>query len=585
MNYITPGSITFIPDLDYAATGAITLSSSVAFSFESTYDTDFLWGVEGEAAKDLESSWNVGSGEYYWYRVEGTCEKISCDNLGVRYEGCRGTFLNTVAARNLSELCDKLKAPSNNPPVVVKINSIKKYSRPVLRAAGEPECNTLDDQDFCQVLECADYCLSEIVVERIAIQMKVVDYIREHLPQGGLSLGGYSELDRRRIYEPPGSEVSVYGGAVSSFRPCFYPSGSVALSSRVKFALSHYEFPFVGTLAVGGFSRFVSPSWNYRFSGGFEVDAPIDVLRTFSSTLQVEMSGSCVFFVNRRFRSSGSVEVLGVIAGARSPSFNYSPSGSIFLEGGIDIQDLGTIIVNSALVASVFDITSDINELEYSSTLTISDQTISPSCGCGPIGLALPLSHNLGNSLILSNFLKSNASTLASSISMAYKSNDKSWRSVQHLSGRGRDGVSLEDWSVFFSLTCLTDIWQLAFLARAYNRLQDEDVCTKLILNMPADAICSDNKIATDIRVNINSGELVVAKGKQISVVSPARPVAVKTRGVSVTVDGIFNDYVIYYDNLGLFKDSYWSSVPFEIKIDPAIRLDMPTMDLNPIFR
>jgi hypothetical protein len=102
---------------------------------------------------------------------------------------------------------------------------------------------------------------------------------------------------------------------------------------------------------------------------------------------------------------------------------------------------------------------------------------------------------------------------------------------------------------------------------------------------MPADAICSDNKIATDIRVNINSGELVVAKGKQISVVSPARPVAVKTRGVSVTVDGIFNDYVIYYDNLGLFKDSYWGSVPFEIKIDPAIRPDMPTMDLNPIFR
>jgi len=592
MNYITPGSITFIPDLDYTATGSIALSSSAVFSVESTFDADFLWGIDGLAAADLESSWGVGSGEYYWYRVEGTCEKISCDNSGVSYNGCKGTFLNTVAARNLSELCDKLKAPSNNPPVVVKIKSIKKYSRPVFRAEGEPECNTLADQDFCQVLECADYCLSESVVDNIFMHMRVVDYIREYSPRGGIVVGGSSELDRRRTYDPAGTSILLSGASSVLLRPFFYPSGSVSLSSKSRFESSRYGFDSGGSVSVRGASRAVSPNWNYTFSGGVAVDAPISVLRNFSSTLQIQMSGSCGLFLRGRFRPSGSVEVYGVIEGVRSPGFDYSSAGGMSLggflgldDGSINFQDLGTILINSALIISAFDLTSDINEIQYSSTLTISDQTINPSCGCGPIGLSLPLSHNLGNSLVLSNFLKSNSIDLGSSVSMAYKSSDKSWRSVQHISGRGRDGVSLEDWSVFFSLTCLTDVWRLSFLARAYNRFQNEDVCTKLILNMPADSICSDNTIATDIRVNINSGELVIAKGKQISVVSPARPVAVRPRGVNVTVDGISNDYVIYYDNLGLFKDSYWSSVPFEIKIDPAISLDMPLMNLNPIFR
>ena len=589
---IIPGSITFIPDLDYTATGSISISSSTDFVADSAYDADFSWTIEGVAAKDLDSSWSVGSGEYYWYRVEGVCEKISCDNNGVKYDGCKGVFLTTVAARSVSELCEKLKAPSNTPSVVTKIKSIKKYSRPVMRAAGEPECNTLSDQDFCQVLECADYCLSESVVDQIVLSMWVVDSIKEYSARGGVFVSGSSELDRLRIYNPEGSEISLYGNSDHFITASFYSSGSMHMSGKSRFAISHRDFISGGSVSLGGAARFVSPRWTYVFSGGIEVDAPIDVLRTFSSTLSVEVSGSSSLFVSGRFVPSGSVEVYGVVERVGSPIFNYSGRGGPSLEGALsssdgslNFQDLGTVFIESALVASVFGLASDINDFQYSSTLTISDQTISPACGCGPIGLSLPLSHNLGNSFVLSNFLNSNSLSLDNLISMGYKSVDRSWRSVTHFSGRGKDGVSLEDWSLFFSLACLTDTWRLSFIARAYNRSSDEDISTKLILNMPADAICSDNKIATDIRVYINSGELVISKGKQISAVTPARTVTSRPAGVSVTVDGSSNDYVLYYDNLGLFKNSYWTSVPFEIKIDPAIKYNMPLMNLNPIFR
>jgi len=96
-----------------------------------------------------------------WYRVEGECGEVTCDEFGIEHRNCnRMTFVTTVSARSLAELCDTLANPSLNAPVGTKISSIKRYSRPMYRDQIEPgQCNVLGDLEFCQIPECMDYCV------------------------------------------------------------------------------------------------------------------------------------------------------------------------------------------------------------------------------------------------------------------------------------------------------------------------------------------------------------------------------------------------------------------------------------------
>lgn len=162
---IIPASITLIPDLDHQATGSISVLSAdgVGLSVASVYDFSTSWRILGPLEVDLTTSWNVGESAWHWYRVEGLCGTVNCDNLGMDYDGCsRMTFVTTVSARNLSELCETLSNPIANAPVRSKISSIRKYSRPMLRdQIISDDCNLLQDVEFCHVPECLDYCVEE----------------------------------------------------------------------------------------------------------------------------------------------------------------------------------------------------------------------------------------------------------------------------------------------------------------------------------------------------------------------------------------------------------------------------------------
>lgn len=96
--------------------------------------------------------------------MEGKCGKVVCDEFGIQHNKCNSmTFFTTVSARSLAELCDTLASPSLNAPVNLKINSVKRYSRPMFKDQTDPEqCNVLDDFEFCHVPECMDYCEEEV---------------------------------------------------------------------------------------------------------------------------------------------------------------------------------------------------------------------------------------------------------------------------------------------------------------------------------------------------------------------------------------------------------------------------------------
>lgn len=159
---VIPASITTIPNLYHDASGSVELSSpavdpstSVFFSFDTS------WNVRGDLEVDLETSWNVGEGGYYWYRVESECGEVTCDEFGVERRECnRMTIVTTVSARSLSELCDTLANPRTNAPLVARISSIRRYGRPVFRDQIRPgQCNTLEEVEFCHIPECLDYCV------------------------------------------------------------------------------------------------------------------------------------------------------------------------------------------------------------------------------------------------------------------------------------------------------------------------------------------------------------------------------------------------------------------------------------------
>lgn len=168
LNLIIPASITQIPDAYYLGTGSILISSqdSPNISVSAFYDLDASWRIRGSLEVNLIISWNAGEDIYYWYRIEGYCGDVSCENTGVEFGECPNmTFLTTVSARNLEELCDTLSRPRVNAPVDLKISSIKKYARPVLRdQITQGQCNILTNVEFCQIPECLNYCPEDDVV-------------------------------------------------------------------------------------------------------------------------------------------------------------------------------------------------------------------------------------------------------------------------------------------------------------------------------------------------------------------------------------------------------------------------------------
>lgn len=161
---ITPASITVVPDLYHQATGSVSVSApDMSLSASASYDLFTSWRVMGPLDVDLTTSWNTGESTWYWYRVEGFCGPVICDEMGVQYSDCdRMTFVTTVSARNLSELCETLSNPRTNAPVNLLLSSIKRYSRPVFRNQIQPDqCNVLEDVEYCQIPECMDYCPEE----------------------------------------------------------------------------------------------------------------------------------------------------------------------------------------------------------------------------------------------------------------------------------------------------------------------------------------------------------------------------------------------------------------------------------------
>ncbi len=263
---VIPASITTIPNLYHNASGSVELSSpSVEPSSTAFFSFETSWNVRGDLVVDLETSWNVGEGTYYWYRVESECGEVVCDEFGVERRECnRMTVINTVSARSVAELCDTLANPRTNAPLVARISSIRRYGRPMFRDQIRPDqCNTLDEVEFCHIPECLDYCVDPVPPAPFLAMEEVVDETEAADMLPDTSLISVCGCDRSSASMPIGHSLLR-----SSEFARFVRSGGLSLPPSLDLTYKAEDSTWSATSHL----RSHSSSWIVRISLGCQPD-------------------------------------------------------------------------------------------------------------------------------------------------------------------------------------------------------------------------------------------------------------------------------------------------------------------------
>jgi hypothetical protein len=126
--------------------------------------------------------WSVGdSSNLYWYLIEG--EGMPIGGAGTSYDKdskptcnwqCQ-KMLQVVAAKNLCDLCTRLKGNYLTPPVKTRILSIKRYTRPVYKVPGSEDVpNELIEEDMSSCPECMSFMVESPPLIKMDLDMKVI---------------------------------------------------------------------------------------------------------------------------------------------------------------------------------------------------------------------------------------------------------------------------------------------------------------------------------------------------------------------------------------------------------------------------
>jgi hypothetical protein len=551
--------------------GTIFLNGEAEVFVTNEFDLSSRWFTYYEDDVDLESFWNIGEGQQYWYRVEGICSKITCDNMGVEVDiGCENDFLflTVVSARNLKELCETLKRPTINAPARIKINSVKRYTRPVIKNQNNiDDCNVLIEQKICHIPECFDFCVDNDLNILFSFETKATRIFNPSVEIKNINLVGNFKVFRNwyKDFEPEIKNINL--NSTSNFsisRRNFNSFGDVEISSDFEYLSNFYFGKTDGVINLDGYSNTISPSYNY---------VPNDVFVMLGlgyDSIKKDLEINCNFLIK------GSADVLLSYNGFGnfelksfneivSPSYNYSSNGFVYLESFTRSNTIneGAFSFNFNFRTEVSDFYVEFLESIQSTNLTINQDIAIVPCACTDLPLFLSLNHGLSNANILKDFISRNSFALPDNFIIRYKLKNKSWQFVKHFNGFGTDGKLKEQWLINFDLCCFEDIgdsyWKfLMSVKRIINN--NEDFETKFLLDIPNDISCVDNSLNLNIKYDSFYEEFYV--------------------------NNILLSSVLYYDEIGLFKSKFWRNRPnFNIRIGPQTEYNPdPTIDLTPIF-
>lgn len=236
-----------------------------------------------------------------------------------------------------------------------------------------------------------------------------------------------------------------------------------------------------------------------------------------------------------------------------------------------EMSDEDLLVVSGTISASAVSMGYEYEDAS-SETIAVPTERLSV-CGCSSIGLSIPIRHSLNRSAKFSRFLRSNALTLPETAELLFKARSSSWSSISHLRG------SNDYWTLMFELGCESDLWKLSMSVRK-ERYQ-----TKIVVDIPSEMICTTPGPSALVQIYFDQAEAGTGSGKRVQVVTPERtPPRSATSPIEIFVDGIFVPHAVYYDDLGIFDDSFWDYSPFEISINPISRNASYEMSLSKII-
>ena len=398
---------------------------------------------------------------------------------------------------------------------------------------------------------------------------------------GVLSLYGESEVvSQRYAYATSGSLV-FSGDAVSLLKLRHLSSGAIVFGGGSEYPMLHQAN---GTILVSGSSLASKKSYAYAVEGMVSVSGQSSA---FSPYYGYEPSGSAMvegsivvskasFRIDPDFSFPISVSGLALERDSINGEFWYVPLISDLLVGdsaessvkGVSYKSFGNIVVSGNMDTSIYqdevamgslceiDFIEMVYNEDFVSNLVSIVGTVNTTCGsCDAIPQELYLSHNLKYSVVFKDFLLRNGFSIDDSIKFTYSPKSDSWRASLHYIGSGADINDLtEIWQINMDWSCVStfgedqigsSLWKFGIYVNRKSLATDVDYDTRLVSFFPSDEICAEaSRKGLDFSFGFNFANSYV------------------TNSLGIVIDNF-----TIYDNIGMFKGSYWRANDFSCRI------------------
>lgn len=324
-----------------------------------------LGGVADISFSQLnQTTYDNGLLESDYITRDGACGSLQGDMVSIKCAKKKPILLMAVIARDLDELCKKLKSPTLGPKVVNwRICNVVKFTTPVNESSGLGVKAELEQQDISNIESCIDYnldynftnftknnlCNNRFVFYSFAKRVYYKEFVLNLSLTGESNVQflqtefegfitvypGPSEIEQSTFTYPEPEDSNL---SIMNFEQDRYFYDSLYLHGNSNFLIDPLIRSFSGSLEVGGsLLRFIFPIRNYNFYLNLNLSSISDIkykLEVNSYNL-IEIGGVLEFELRKKFiyqfdislRLSGSSKIL-------SNYRFYNSAGSLFL--GVD---------------------------------------------------------------------------------------------------------------------------------------------------------------------------------------------------------------------------------------------------------
>ena len=406
----------------------------------------------------------------------------------------------------------------------------------------------------------------------ISGQAGVVSPNQSYIGDGGISLSGSAGLFIRYSFTPINPQL-VISGTAGAHPATYIGNGEVLLGGSALVTSSYYSYDVDSTdlISFSGEANVVSSAFSWVGSGGLSIGSSASLSWYLDGSGGFGVSGEADVTWIQNIESEGGFEI-GGSADVVSPYYSYESSGGLSIGGsGLD-SFLGDYITEMAMSMAIDSIGVTFGE-DTGEPLSIGENTVTSSCGCGDIPQILQMKHNFINSRELSSFVKRNGSNFPNTVSLTYRRRTQSWSKNFHFVGNAPSSTGIETWDIFFDFSCTdtyggeslqTNIWKFCAFFKRKNLTTGADDDSRIVFTFPSTDVCP-----TGVFVKLDYSFAYDTQEKSL-----------------LTSTGGVGTNTVVNDGLKLFSSREWQLDPdLEIRITAvAIEDVVDRIDITPLF-